>query len=189
MASDQLTPRLVLLRHAKSDWPAGVDDLERPLGRRGIADASQAGRELAAIAVPDVVLCSPAWRTRQTWGLVEEALKGAASDSGSSGSAEASGSQPLVRFVPALYGASVAELISLLQRVPAGTGTALVIGHEPTMSATAREIAGPDSAQDDLAHLRAKYPSSGMAVFRLGRTWAALDAGSAALERFLIPRG
>src|SRR5437764_1228803 len=36
--------RLVVARHAKSDWPAGVADHDRPLGRRGRRDAEAAGR-------------------------------------------------------------------------------------------------------------------------------------------------
>ena len=58
---------LLLLRHAKSDYPAGVADHERPLAPRGIREAALAGNWLRAHAPGvDAVLCSTATRTRQT---------------------------------------------------------------------------------------------------------------------------
>jgi phosphohistidine phosphatase len=168
--------RLVLLRHAKSDWPPGVDDVARPLAERGIRDATAAGRELAQIAEIaglDAVLCSPARRTRQTWSLASAALD----------------PTPPTRVVPELYGADVDDLLDVVRMVPHDVGTVLVIGHEPTMSGTATRLAGPGSDEAGLARLRAKYPTSAIAVFRLTGDWAGLERGGAVLERFLIPRG
>lgn len=63
--------RLVVLRHAESAWPQDVADSERPLAPRGRRDAPTAGRWLReADCVPDLVVCSPARRTRQTWDLI-----------------------------------------------------------------------------------------------------------------------
>ena len=58
---------LLLLRHAKSDYPAGVADHDRPLAPRGIREAGLAGDWLRAHApAVDAVLCSTATRTRET---------------------------------------------------------------------------------------------------------------------------
>ncbi|MDT5249547.1 MAG: phosphohistidine phosphatase, partial [Mycobacterium sp.] len=58
---------LLLLRHAKSDYPDGVADHERPLARRGIREAGLAGDWIRANApAVDAVLCSTATRTRET---------------------------------------------------------------------------------------------------------------------------
>jgi phosphohistidine phosphatase len=168
-----VTRRLILLRHAKSAWPDGVDDPERPLAERGRRDAPVAGLELAKIAIPDAVLCSPALRTRQTWQLVSQALD----------------PQPAIRFVPELYGASVEELIDLLRLIPPDVGTAVVVGHEPTMSSTESALAGPGSNQADLEQLRRKFPTCAMAVFRFEQGWAELNHAGADLERFIVPRG
>jgi phosphohistidine phosphatase len=165
--------RLILLRHAKSSWPDSVPDTDRPLADRGIADATAAGPILEGIADPDVVLCSPALRTRQTWRLVSQALT----------------DPPTPSFEAAIYGASAQELLELIRAVPADAGTVLVIGHEPTMSTTADLIAGSGSQAEDLAQLRRKYPTSGLAVFEVPSNWAELDAKNAVLEQFLIPRG
>ena len=58
---------LLLLRHAKSDYPTGVADHERPLAPRGEREAKLAGDWLRANApAVDAVLCSTATRTRET---------------------------------------------------------------------------------------------------------------------------
>jgi phosphohistidine phosphatase len=60
------TRRLILLRHAKSDWP-DVPDRDRPLAKRGRRDAPKIGRWLREHGyLPDTVICSDARRTRQT---------------------------------------------------------------------------------------------------------------------------
>ena len=52
-----MSQTLLLLRHAKSDWPTGVPDRERPLARRGEKAAKAVGRFLAANdLVPDQVI-------------------------------------------------------------------------------------------------------------------------------------
>ena len=58
---------LLLLRHAKSSYPDGVDDHDRPLAERGVREAPLAG-DWIRIHAPsvDAVLCSTATRTRQT---------------------------------------------------------------------------------------------------------------------------
>ena len=59
---------LYLLRHAKSDWDETLTDHDRPLASRGVRDATAAGRLLAVPGWrPDLVLCSTAVRTVQTW--------------------------------------------------------------------------------------------------------------------------
>src|ERR1700742_3308322 len=58
---------LLLLRHAKSDYPAGVADHDRPLAPRGVREAALAGDWLRAhTPAVDAVLFSTATRTRQT---------------------------------------------------------------------------------------------------------------------------
>jgi phosphohistidine phosphatase len=59
---------LILLRHAHAEPPApGQSDLDRPLSSEGNAEAEAAGRWLQEQKlVPDLVLCSPSRRTRET---------------------------------------------------------------------------------------------------------------------------
>ncbi len=58
---------LLLMRHAKSGYPPGVADHDRPLAPRGIREAGLGGDWLRANHPGiDGVLCSTATRTRQT---------------------------------------------------------------------------------------------------------------------------
>src|SRR5262245_46601501 len=94
---------LVVVRHAKSDWSHGLPDHERPLAARGRRDAPAIGGWLAGHVGPvDLVLCSPAWRARQTWQLAAARLDPA----------------PPVRQDDRLYGATPTELLTVLVALP-----------------------------------------------------------------------
>jgi phosphohistidine phosphatase len=118
---------LVLLRHAKSGWPDGVADAERPLAERGRRDAGAAGAWFAAHLPPlDLVLCSPAVRARETWRLVADGLPGA----------------PPVEYRDELYGASAGTLTWLAQEVPAELRTVALVGHNPGMTEAVTILTG-----------------------------------------------
>lgn len=168
---------LVLLRHAKSAWPHGVPDHERPLAGKGRRNAQAAGEWfLAEGPHPDVVLCSPAVRARHTWEIVGSVLD-AANRPG-----------PPPRLEQALYGADPDDLLGLLRTVPAGVRTVVIVGHEPTMSDTSSLLAGPGSDLVALGRIRVKFPTSGVAVLRFAVPWARVAPGTAVLERFAVPR-
>lgn len=60
--------RLFLIRHAKSSWDhPGLDDIERPLNKRGKRDAPFMGARLKKYnTYPDMIYTSPAKRARKT---------------------------------------------------------------------------------------------------------------------------
>lgn len=151
---------LVLLRHAKAEPPDNyADDFDRPLSRRGRGDAEAAGRWLVSAGlVPDLVLCSAAVRTRETWLSVSKAV----------------GSVP-VTFEQSLYLSNAVEALELIQETDATVGTLLVIGHNPTMSVLSALLDRDGSISGDGLH------TSGLAVHRFNDVWGALDAQSAPL--------
>lgn len=58
---------LLLIRHAKSDWPTNVDDFDRPLNERGHKDAPKMAKFLKEISVNiDAFVTSPAKRALTT---------------------------------------------------------------------------------------------------------------------------
>jgi len=70
--------RLYLVRHAKSSWNRPeLDDIDRPLNKRGKRDAPFMGQRLKQHDVcPDLIISSPAKRALKTakiiahlWGL------------------------------------------------------------------------------------------------------------------------
>ncbi|MCK1818918.1 histidine phosphatase family protein [Streptomyces sp. XM83C] len=166
--------RLIVLRHAKSAWPEGVPDHERPLAARGLRDAPAAGRALAAAdRLPDLAMCSTAVRARRTWELA---------------SAEW-GTPPPVRHDPRLYGADAGTLVDVVRETPPETGTLLLVGHNPGLADLVLALAG-DALDDTLARVRAKFPTSAIAVLAwYGHDWSALAPGAALLAAVEVPRG
>ena len=69
--------RLMLLRHAKSDWTApGARDHDRPLSPRGREAAPKMGAYMARHAlVPDLIVASTATRVSETLDLVLPAFE------------------------------------------------------------------------------------------------------------------
>ncbi|WP_128430520.1 SixA phosphatase family protein [Streptomyces cyaneus] len=166
--------RLVVLRHAKSAWPDGVADHERPLAPRGRRDAPVAGRRLAeADCLPDLALCSTAARARGTWELA---------------SAEW-GTPPPVRHDPRLYAADVPELLEVVREVSSEVETLLLVGHNPGLEDLVLELAG-DGLDETLDEVRTKFPTSAIAVLAWhGTTWRALAPGMALLTDVIVARG
>lgn len=68
--------RLVVMRHAKSDWDSDAkSDHERPLNRRGQREAPLVGALLRDKGfVPDLCLSSDSVRTRETWERMRDDL-------------------------------------------------------------------------------------------------------------------
>ncbi|MFI7412797.1 SixA phosphatase family protein [Streptomyces sp. NPDC049627] len=166
--------RLVVLRHAKSAWPDGVADHERPLAPRGRRDAPVAGRMLAdADCLPDLALCSTAARARETWELASAQW----------------GTPPPVRHEPRLYAADVPDLLAVAHEVSPEVGTLLLVGHNPGLEELVLELAG-EGLDDTLDEVRTKFPTSAIAVLAWhGTTWRALAPGTALLTDVMVARG
>ncbi len=162
MTTDQRT--LIILRHAKADRPSAVGDLDRPLTERGHADAGAAGVWLAARGyLPDLVICSPSKRTRQTWHGVAVALSAAAP------------AAPSVHYEPALYESGVDEILHVLKGVEPQYRVALVIGHNPTVSQLSALL------DPRVGHDSDGLRTCGLAVHRWDGDWGAWGPGSAPL--------
>lgn len=144
--------QLILLRHAKAERPDGyATDAERPLSARGRADARAAGAWLAERGLrPDLVLCSPAVRTRQTWDGVAAAL------------ALGPAANPAVDYQSSLYALGAESLLTIIGGTAPEVRTLLVIGHNPTMS-VASALLDPEGG----AELR----TAGLAVHAVPGEW------------------
>ena len=170
MASDTAR-RLILLRHAKSDWP-DVPDSERPLAKRGRRDAPVVGRWLRARGyLPEVVICSVARRTRQTWKLVAPEL----------------GGSPSVTFEPRAYGASALTLLYLVRELPVSCRAALLIGHNPAIEDLASSLAELPAAAGAPPSPGLRFPTAAVAVLEFDTDWADLAPAQARLLAFATP--
>lgn len=119
--------KLLIMRHAKSDWGTGRPDHERPLNSRGTRAAEVMGRALATMGeVPDLVISSPAARAATTAQLAAAA--------GSWASA--------IRHSDALYGTSAHGALEVLLEADTGAAAVMLVGHEPTWSALVAHLTG-----------------------------------------------
>lgn len=111
---------LLLMRHAKSSWKKeGQADHDRPLNDRGKRDAPRMGNWLKEQGiVPDTILTSSAKRARRTAEAMAEAL----------------GRQERLIVHEELYSAHMGDYVELLRDLPDSAETALLVGHDPTIS-------------------------------------------------------
>ncbi|MCH9767303.1 MAG: histidine phosphatase family protein [Actinomycetia bacterium] len=174
---------LLLLRHAKSDYPSGVADHDRPLAARGIREAALAGDWIRARrnggGEIDAVLCSTATRTRQTL--------------------ERTGITAPVQYVDRIYdstpGIVIDEINGACSRFAGDIGdhgnlaTLLVVGHEPVMSSLALNLANRATCNGAVAQeISTKFPTSSIAILRTIEPWDQLKPGCAELVAFHIAR-
>lgn len=108
---------LLLLRHAKSDWDdPSLRDFDRPLAARGKRDAPEIGKALRKRGpLPDFILSSPAARAKATIKAVVKSAK----------------IKLDIEYDEAIYGASSAELVTLVNRLPDPSSCAMMVGHNP----------------------------------------------------------
>ena len=158
--------RLILLRHAKSDWDAGAgSDFDRPVAARGIRDLPPVAAELSPLLSGGaVVLCSPALRTRQTFDLARPHWP--ACD---------------LRFVDNLYECSTTELTRAVRQVEDEAACVVVIAHNPGLVMFLNWCLAEDEVTADCFHM----PTSCAAVLGLAGPPSCLESRQASLEAFI----
>jgi phosphohistidine phosphatase len=169
--------RLMLLRHAKTenDAPSGRDE-DRRLDERGRLDAAEIGRWIAGHPpFPDCVKVSPAVRSKQTWDIAWEAIKGIVPP-------------PTLEFVPALYGADPSALLQVIHDAGNNFQRLMLVGHNPGMHEAAFMLAGDGSTAAHAA-LADNLPTSGLAVidFEIA-DWRDVSFRAGKLSLFVSPK-
>lgn len=166
------TARLLLMRHAKSDWSSGAhDDFARPLNERGVRDARRMGRWLVDEAcLPSTILCSPAQRTRDTLRLLAEGA-GQALDERS-------------RFVDGLYLATAGGIREVL-RARGADDDVMVLGHNPGLEELLAWLLPVGAAALDVAK---PFPTAAIYVLAVTTPLSALERGSARVVAHQRPK-
>ncbi len=174
MSSASREKTLILMRHAKAEEGAGKVDHDRELAARGRRDAKAAGKWLHAEGlVPDLVICSTAQRTRQTW---EEACRGGAHTE-------------FVEFRRSVYLGGSEQTLETVREDAGDTSTVLVVGHNPTMAQLTSLLTDGEGSREAHEALGEGFVTSGLAVLRYAGDWADLDLGTCELARFHVSRG
>ena len=174
MSSDSREKTLLLLRHGKAEEGLTKPDHDRELAPRGRRDATAAGGWLRTEGlVPDLVICSTAQRTRQTW---EEACRGGAHTE-------------FVEFRRSVYLGGSEQTLETVREDAGDMATVLVVGHNPTMAQLTSLLTDGEGSREAHEALGEGFVTSGLAVLRYAGEWADLDLGSCALARFHVSRG
>jgi len=163
-----------LYRHAKSSWDdPSLEDFDRGLSKRGKQSAPGMGEYLRGAGLtPELVLSSPAQRTRETFSLTF----GDGDD------------VPALRFDERLYHASGATMLDLLRNLPEDIRHVMILGHNPGLHALALDLFSHGD-QDAVEAICRKFPTCGLAVIDLQLDdWRALGVGDGCLRLFMTPK-
>jgi phosphohistidine phosphatase len=156
---------LFLLRHAKSSWKdETLADFERPLNRRGKRAAETMGEYLKSKnVVPELILCSPAVRARETLALVTKAAKWATE----------------VRYDQRIYEASGLRLAEVMSQIENDRKIVMMVGHNPGLEELLFLLTGTSQ----------KVPTGTVAKVLLKSTkWATAADKRATLDWIVKPR-
>lgn len=166
-----MTLRLILTRHAKSDWDNPLHtDHERPLNARGRKAAPRIGRWLFENGyLPQQALVSDAVRTKETWALLRQQFP----------------HEVNARFLSALYQGNGNPDLMLDVLSTAEAEAVILIGHNPGIG----ELAGmlvrvrPDHEGFD------RYPTCATLVVEFdAERWSDMRPGTGIVRDFVVPR-
>ena len=154
--------KLLLLRHAKSSWEdTSLPDFERPLNERGLRAAPLVGEFMRKQRLrPDMVLCSPAKRTRETIALV----------------LETAGITTELRYDERIYEASVMRLLEIVSQIDDDKMEVMLVGHNPGMENLLERLTGETE----------RMPTAALALITLNaEKWSEAEAQGGRLERLV----
>ena len=169
--------RLLLLRHAKSDWSQDADDHDRPLSERGRKAAPEIARYMSGKNyLPEAVLCSTARRTRETLDLLLATWR----------------KKPAVHYERWIYLAECPALLANLKKAPAQASPLLLVGHNPGIEQLAIALTHqPNDAKERVRvkRLTQKFPTAALAVldFEIA-SWRNLKPSLGHLVDFVRPK-
>lgn len=159
--------RLILVRHAKSDWgDASLSDRDRPLNARGERDApAMANRFWRKYhAECSLFVSSPAVRATQTAHIFRK-------------SAEAKDIS--IRFEPRIYEAPLNQLVQVVSELPDSHSCIALFGHNPGFSRLVEYFTGEwvDMPTCSVAAIEAEVDQ-----------WSAMGRGTGVLVDFDYPK-
>jgi len=157
---------LYLVRHAKSSWrDSALDDIERPLNKRGKRDAPFMGELLKEKVVnPDVVFSSPAKRASKTAQIIVEQI---------------GYSKKNIIYSEEIYEASSHELVEFIKKIDDKYNSVMVFGHNPGFTMLNN-------------FLSKKYidniPTCGIVALEFNSSWKEIEKNSAKMLFFDYPK-
>jgi len=163
--------RLMLLRHAESPSSFDLQDHERVLSDKGKRDAQALGQYMARHDLArDLVLCSDAVRTKQTWDGVLQSID----------------AQPAVSYEAQLYRGSIADYLDILAGQDDAHNSVLIVGHNPVMHGLSAKLGRDDSPA--FSSLMQGYAPGTLTVLECGDTpWALVVSQRFSISTLVSP--
>jgi phosphohistidine phosphatase len=159
---------MTLIRHAKSSWKEPMlQDMDRPLNKRGQANAVMMGERLRRHQyMPEKIYSSPAVRAEETAHLFEEVLKTRVRN--------------IVELAPAINTFNYEDLLDWIRLLDQGENNFFMVCHNPAITDLFNFLT--------LSHIE-KIPTCGVAVLELHITnWSQLGAGKAWVKFYDFPK-
>ncbi|MET3538183.1 SixA phosphatase family protein [Chryseobacterium limigenitum] len=153
--------KLILVRHAKSDWPEETEDFDRPLADKGLEDAMNMSRFLKNNKISiDYLVSSPAVRALNTCKIFNQAY------------------QINIMTDEKLYNPSERNFESVIYDLDNDHDSVAIFSHNNGISNFANSIS------DDIFH----FPTCGVAGFEIDcNSWAEFDGANKKLLFFYEP--
>jgi phosphohistidine phosphatase len=165
---------VTLFRHAKSAWKDNpeIDDFDRPVSAKGLDEAPAMGANIRKHGLnPDLILCSPSLRTRQTLSLA---------------AGQAWDTLPETRFEESIYQASALTLFKMFAGLPAHVAHVMIVGHNPALQELAANLA--PSGSEARHRFEDHMPTAALACFDFAiENWTELRPGTGQLRLFIFP--
>lgn len=164
--------KLIIMRHAKSDWKDhSLADFDRPLNKRGAKDAPRIAQWMVTQNLkPDILICSPALRARQTASEIIKHLKLP---------------ETSVVFDKQMYLASTNTLFNIVRTQNDECGTVMLVGHNPGLENLALAI-----TEDQMPHQfdGSLMTTANIFLFRVETSWSNLKPKCAEFIQLMRPK-
>lgn len=156
--------KLILMRHAKSSWEYDVNDVERPLKKRGLKDTTLVARAFKKnVDLPEIIFSSPANRALTTCKVFMR---------------ETGLSETGLKVVDQLYDFGGNSVIGFLKSVPDEYNYIMIFGHNHAFTSIANMYGS--TYIDNL-------PTAGLVVLSLkADSWK--DIGKGTTEHLIFPK-
>ncbi len=146
--------QLTLVRHAKSDWNNKLSDHDRPLNKRGVKSAVEAGQYLVNKGFKvEKIYCSSAERAQATLAYIQQSF------------------MPIIPFEidKALYTFNVQALLQYIYNLDNKLNAVALVGHNPAMTELTNILSNTIVAEN--------LPTCGIVELQLNITdWHHIDA-------------
>lgn len=169
--------QLIMVRHAKSDYPVGVADFDRPLAKRGLREAPLMGPIIAGWLAGET--CVDAWisqalRTQQTWQQIAAVMVGEHQTVASINQHDERG----------LYEASALEIAQVISQTNEGCA-AIVVGHNPGVQQVICDYAADGVVRDQAI---TRFPTSTLVRLEWEGHWSRFPMGRLVAKEMVIAR-